>query len=185
MKNTIRLCLISFFALVLSGCAADREDASAETAEAWRILYELFEVKDGFVTYTDDFAGSWISRGNLYIALSSDESDWGVYRELLNGFECVVFTSAKYPLNELNKIRGIVFNALNDNGYPVIGDAVIEKENKIELTFGNKKFFRNRVRSFLSETIRSDDYLSGLGIETGLFVLKTGRGGGIQDIQGE
>jgi hypothetical protein len=133
--------------------------------QAWEVLYELFEfVDDVGNVYPDDFAGGWIDGGNLHISLT-ENADISRYKELLRDFDCVVFETAKYSLNELNRIRRTVSDTLQKEGFSIIGHGVDEMNNKITLTYSQSdNVSEMALRSSLADT----------GICEKLFVLEKG-----------
>lgn len=116
----------------------------AEALEAYSVLCSTFSVdSDGNVTYPDSYAGAWIEDNKLHIAItSSGTSDMfslassNNYISLLSDYDCVVYETAEYSLNELNDIRYSVFEELKED-YAIISHYVDVKENKINLGFLN------------------------------------------------
>ena len=148
----------------------------AQAVEAWNVLYGIFDVNGGAVTYPVDFAGGWIDGSNLHIALT-EKADLNKYKELLKNYDCIVFETAKYSLNDLDGIRDIVFNAMQDD-YPITGGFANEKENNIVLRFSDLD--ERRINSFLSEYIskelstKFESINNNLPSESDLFSLETG-----------
>jgi hypothetical protein len=154
---------------------------------AWNVLWEnFFEVSGyGRITYPDDFAGGWVDGGNLHIALTSDSSQWGKYRELLADFECViVFETAQHSLNDLDAIRDFVSAELKEEGYAVVTHYVNEAENRIVFgVFGLDRQIESQINRTLSNLItenqatlsrdnNSMNRLFDAGICTDLFVFE-------------
>lgn len=114
----------------------------AEALEAYSVLCSTFLVdNDGNVTYPDDYAGAWIEDNKLHIAITSSETvdmfsfaPINSYSNLLSNYDCVVYETVEYSLNELNAIRHSVFAELKED-YAIISHYVDVEENKINLGF--------------------------------------------------
>ena len=114
----------------------------AAALEAYSVLCSTFSVdNDGNVTYPNDYAGEWIENNKLHIAIASSGIEDVVslasansYKNLLNDYNCVVYETAEYSLNELNAIRHSVFAELKED-YAIISHYVDVEENKINLGF--------------------------------------------------
>jgi hypothetical protein len=133
-----------------------------QAAQAWEVLSTLFEYGEGEIIYPHDYAGAWHDGRYLHIALTSDSSEWGRYRELLRDFDCIVFETAEHSLNDLTRLNLFLFFALSEAGYPLISSGVRESQNRINLTFSdlNSKI-EEQARSFLSDMIEENDELFG------------------------
>ena len=60
--------------------------------------------------YPKDFAGAWIERGRLYVAITSGDVGRGAYRQVLAGFEdVVIFVDKTHGLNYLLELQQAAF----------------------------------------------------------------------------
>jgi hypothetical protein len=142
-----------------------------QALEAWNVLSETFTVnKDGTITYPDDYAGAWYSDGKLHIALTSNKRETtSRYNEILKGFDCIVFKTARYSINELDEVRDLVSETLWKD-FSLVSHYVDVKENKIVLEF--LELDETNIRQSLSSTIRS--VASDKSISSDLFILERG-----------
>ncbi|MCL1832041.1 MAG: S1 family peptidase [Oscillospiraceae bacterium] len=108
-------------------------EVQVQAGEAWQVMYDaLFEIHDdGGTTYPDNFAGGWLSGRFLHIALT--DGDTSAYDKVLADYaSIIVYEKAEHSLNDLDKARFIVSDALRGEGYEV-GHGVDEVQNKINL----------------------------------------------------
>ena len=176
--------IIAFIATMNAGMAADSiqqmpegfaeysriAEQQAQALEAYTVLRTTFTVnEDRSESYPDDYAGAWIDGSKLHIALTQDKRDASYrYNELLKAYGCVVFETAKYSLNELDKIRFAVFEELKDD-FPIVTHHVDVKANKIYLGLlevNEKSFFASIAKSDAAGKI-----LSGKSVAEDLFVV--------------
>jgi len=159
----------------------------AKPLEAYEMLYEIFTINDdGTVKYPDDFAGAWIDVDKLHVSLVSDMADWGKYRKILKDFDCVVFESAEHSLNDLEKIRDIVFDVFVEENYSIVSGGANVRKNKIQLEFTEFKKEEKEINEFLSDFvvqepmllesdfIKREQTLSDRNINENLFILEEG-----------
>jgi len=149
--------------------------AQAHAMAAYEVLRSVYAFyDDGSESYPDDYAGAWIDDYKLHVALTADNPDSvNRYRNLLREFDCVVFVTMGYSLNELDKIRGAVAEALMEN-YQITSHSVNVRENKIFLDYyeAEEKQVDSFIRSFLVENAASKFTLSDKTITTDLFILR-------------
>lgn len=134
--------------------------------DAYDILRTTFTIySDRSESYPDDFAGTWVNAPYLHIALTSDKPEvLQKYQELLKEFESIIiYETAEYSMNELDKIRFSVSEALTKE-HLITRHYIDVMSNKIVFEFSD----------FGEEIIRKT--LLDLGIEDidNLFVLKKG-----------
>jgi hypothetical protein len=142
------------------GAHFERESLlQARASEAWVVLYNSFplnEMRNG-VIYPDDFAGGWIDGQYLRILLTSDTPEvLNRYKGIFGEHKShVIFETAEYSLNTLNKILDILVDNLTESGFSLTGGGINDKENNIRLWFDNLDE-RNRIETFLSDFVSQD-----------------------------
>ncbi|MDR2044625.1 MAG: S1 family peptidase [Clostridium sp.] len=147
----------------------------AKALEAYSLLNTTFTVyEDGTITYPDDYAGVWIADYKLHVATTSTNKN--NYGELLKDFDCVVFETAEYSVNELDKIRYSIFEVLKKE-HSAVSHYVDVVENKIN--FGFLELDESNIRLSLASLISLSesnivkDSLPEKAISLDLFVLST------------
>lgn len=153
----------------------------ANALDAYFVLSNSFKVeKDGNVTYPNDYAGSWIEDDKLVIAIVPSENaktnnsvESNKYKELLSEYDSVIYTTAKYSLNELDTIRHTVFNELKDET-TIVSHYVDVAENKISLGFleYEEASIFHSLDTLISESNILNENLSNNQTMSDLFILR-------------
>ena len=106
--------------------------------------------------YPDDYAGSWIEEGLLYIAVTPD-ADLIKYNETLSGFDCVRYLEKEYSVNELQVLAYTLEEPIKKK-LDLCGYYVSYQENKIvfEIT-DNIVLAREMLDS--GSLLDNDDYM--------------------------
>jgi hypothetical protein len=145
-------------------------ERQAPALEAYSVLYTTFTVScDGIITYPNDYAGAWIDDYKLHVAITTDKrASLRKYRDLLKDFDCVVYVTAEYSLNELDALRHSLFDEFGEE-LKIISHHVHESENKIN--FGFVEVDENKFIAALSRSNADRRTASGKPVTAELFTL--------------
>jgi hypothetical protein len=140
----------------------------APALEAYALLHATFTInEDGSEVYPNGYAGAWIDDYKLHIAVKQDDLNVSArYRELLNGYNCVVFETAEHSLNELDIIRYSMYEELKYK-YPFTSHFVDVKSNKIY--FGLSETNNDLILSSINES--STALKTGAIVASDLFIF--------------